>query len=75
MRKWDHGLETVIVLTIRQDGTVAQTFVEKRSTDPFFDQFVKQTIRSAAPMPKFPKLMKENVIEVGLRFKPGELVM
>jgi colicin import membrane protein len=75
MRKWDARLETVVVLTIRRDGTVARKVVEKKSKDPFFDQFVMKTLESALPLPRFPKLMTQASIEVGLRFKPGELIM
>ncbi|HHO47609.1 MAG TPA: TonB family protein [Desulfobacteraceae bacterium] len=74
MRQWDPALETVVVLTIRPDGTVAETLVEKKSTDPFFDQFVMKTVQNASPLPPFPKLMKESSIEVGLRFRPGGVV-
>ncbi len=75
MRRWDPGLEAVVVLTIRRDGTIVRTTMEKRSRDPFFDQFVMKTIRSASPMPRFSKLMPQDTIEVGLRFRPGELSM
>lgn len=74
MRQWNPGLETVVVLTILPDGTVAGTMVEKKSTDPFFDQFVMKTIQSASPLPRFPKLLKESSLEVGLRFRPGEVM-
>ncbi len=73
MKKWDRGLETVVVLTIRRDGSVAGMQLERKSRDPFFDQFVLKTLRQASPMPPFPALMKQSSIEVGLRFKPGEL--
>lgn len=75
MRQWDITLETVVVLTIRRDGTVAQTKIEKKSRDPFFDQFVMKTVQNAVPMPRFPTLMPQSSIEVGLRFRPGELLM
>ncbi len=74
MRQWRHGLEMVVILTIRRDGTVTNTYIEKKSRDPFFDQFVMKTIQSVVPMPRFPPLMKKKSIEVGLRFRPGELV-
>ena len=75
MRRWDPGLEAVVVLTIRRDGTVVRATMEKKSRDPFFDQFVMKTIQSASPMPRFSKLMHQDTIEVGLRFRPGELSM
>jgi colicin import membrane protein len=34
-----------------------------------------KTLQSAAPLPRFPALMTQKTIEVGLRFKPGELAM
>lgn len=74
MRQWRHGLETIVILTIRKDGTVTNTYIEKKSDDPFFDQFVMKTLQSVVPMPRFPPLMKKKSIEVGLRFRPGELV-
>jgi colicin import membrane protein len=75
MRKWDRNLETIVVLTIRRDGSIADMQIERRSRDQFFDQFVMKTLESAAPMPRFPTMMSQATIEVGLRFKPGELAM
>ena len=75
MRKWDPHLEATVVLVINQNGQVLKTTVEKKSQDPFFNQVVVKTLHSAAPMPIFPKLMKERTIEVGLRFRPGKLEM
>ena len=75
MRSWDRHLETVVVLTIRRDGSIANMQIERKSMDPFFDQFVMRTLQNAAPMPSFPALMRELSLEVGLRFKPGELAL
>lgn len=74
MRQWRHGLETIVILTIRRDGTITNTYIEKKSNDPFFDQFVMKTLQSVVSMPRFPPLMQQKSIEVGLRFRPGELV-
>ena len=74
MRQWDARLETVVVLTILQDGTVSKVEVEQKSADPYYDQFVMKTIESASPMPPFPKLMGEDAIEIGLVFRPNEEV-
>ena len=75
MRNWDRHLETVVVLRIRRDGSIAGMQIERKSGDPFFDQFVMKTLQNAAPMPRFPALMSESSLEVGLRFKPGELAL
>ena len=74
MRQWDPGLEAVVVLTILRNGTVAKVEVEQKSADPYYDQFVMQTIEKASPMPPFPKLMSEDAIEVGFVFRPNEEV-
>lgn len=75
MRKWDRNLEATVVLVINKNGQVLKTTVEKKSKDSFFNQLVVTTLRNAAPMPTFPKLMKERTIEVGLRLRPGKLEM
>ncbi len=75
MKKWDTGLKTVVVLSIRRDGSVAGMQIEQKSRDRFFDQFVLKTLHSAAPMPRFPAIMAQATLEVGLVFKPGEVAM
>ncbi|GAB4332716.1 MAG: hypothetical protein Kow0089_00770 [Desulfobulbaceae bacterium] len=71
MRHWDPTLETRVVVTILRDGTIARTIVEKKSRDPFYDQFVMKTLEKASPLPPIPKLMARNSVEIGFRFKPG----
>lgn len=74
MKQWDARLETVVVLSIRRDGSVS-TYIEKKSKDPFYDQFVMKTIDSAQPLPKLPKMITDDPFEVGLVFKPTGLIM
>ena len=73
MRHWSSSLETRVVVTIRRDGSIARTVVEKKSGDPYFDQYAMKTLQKAVPLPRFPKLMTQRSIEVGFRFRPGEL--
>lgn len=73
MRQWDPSLETRVVLTIRANGSIAEPVVEKKSGDPFYDQFVIKTLQKAAPLPAIPKMLKKDSYEVGLVFKPGNL--
>ena len=73
MRQWDSTLETVVVATILRNGSIARTVVEKKSKDPFFDQFAMKTLQKAAPLPGMPKMLKKDSIEIGFRFRPGEL--
>lgn len=73
MRQWNPNLETTVVVTIRRDGTITRTFVEKKSGDPYFDQYAMKTLKKASPLPPIPKVLKKNSMEVGLVFRPGEL--
>lgn len=73
MRKWDTSLLAQVVITINKDGSVVNIQFDQRSKDPLFDQLVEKTIKSAAPMPRFPALMQQETTEVGFKFRPGEL--
>lgn len=73
MRQWNSSLETRVVATILKDGSLARTQIEKRSGDPYFDQYAMKALHKAAPLPPIPKIMRKNSIEIGFVFKPGEL--
>jgi colicin import membrane protein len=73
LQNWDNSLEAVLVITIRRDGTVTDSFFEHKSKNIYFNQFVLKAVKDAAPMPPFPDQLQENTFEIGLRFKPGEL--
>lgn len=73
MRQWDPSLETRVVVTVRANGFIEEPVVEKKSGDPFYDQFVIKTLQKAAPLPAIPKILKKDSYEVGLVFKPGNL--
>lgn len=75
MRRWDTNLVAVVIITIDRNGRVINTGFEQKSKDPFYDQFVIKSINSAAPLPRFPKLIKDSQMEVGLTYKPGQLMM
>jgi len=66
-------LNAVVVITINKDGSIANMFFEKKSSDRMFDQFIINTIESANPLPPIPPAMKKQRYEIGLRFKPGSV--
>ncbi|NOQ45511.1 MAG: TonB family protein [Desulfobulbaceae bacterium] len=70
MKKWPPTLETRIEFTVRKDGSVTNLVVAKKSGDAFFDRFAKEAVRSAAPMPPIPGVLKETTVDIGLRFLP-----
>ncbi|KPK00167.1 MAG: hypothetical protein AMJ60_02430 [Desulfobacterales bacterium SG8_35] len=73
LQNWDNSLEAVLVVTIRRDGVVTDSFFERKSENIYFNQFVLKALKDAAPLPPFPDQLEENTFEIGLRFKPGEL--
>lgn len=74
MQKWDDSLESIFVVVIRRDGTVIRSFFEKKSANPYFNQFVEKTIQEAQPMPQFPADLKESTLELGLKFHPSGMM-
>lgn len=69
----DKSLTAVVVITIQQDGEVANLVFESKSGDRAFDQFVSKTIAAANPLPPIPPAMKKQRYEVGLRFRPDSI--
>jgi colicin import membrane protein len=71
LQKWDDTLEAVIVVKVRRDGIVTESFFERRSTNYHFDTFVEKAIRDASPLPPFPPALRDERLDIGLRFRPG----
>jgi len=68
---WDPKLEATAVIVIKRDGTVTETFLEKKSGNDAFDQYVEKTIKASLPMPPFPSDLKEDQIDPGFKFTPS----
>jgi len=73
LQNWDNALEAILSIRIRKDGTVANSYFEKKSDNIYFNQFVLKAVKEASPLPPFPDQLEEDILEVGLRFKPGAL--
>ena len=73
LQNWDNALEAILVITIRKDGVVTDSFFERKSDNIYFNQFVLKAVKESSPLPPFPSRLDENTLEIGLRFKPGEL--
>lgn len=73
LQDWEDSLIAVVVMRVREDGSLTDLFFEKKSANTFFNQFVMNTVRQAAPMPPFPEKMSRSSMEFGLRFSPGGL--
>ena len=73
LQNWDNALEAILVVKIRKDGLVTDSFFEKKSDNIYFNQFVLKAVKESSPLPPFPDRLDKNTLEIGLRFKPGEL--
>ena len=73
LQNWDNSLEAILVIVIRKDGTITDSYFERKSDNIYFNQFVLKAIKDSTPLPPFPEQLDENTLEIGLRFKPGEL--
>ena len=59
------NLETIISVTVMQDGTIRINKVEKSSGNIIFDRSVLKAISKASPVSRPP-----YEVEIGLRFTP-----
>lgn len=73
LQNWDNSLEAILVISIRKDGVITNNFFEKKSSNIYFNQEVLKAARESSPLPPFPDQLKQETMEIGLRFKPGEL--
>lgn len=73
LKNWEKSLEALAVIQVRRDGIVEKSFFEKESDNFYFNKFVEKAVQEASPLPAFPRELVENRIEIGLRFRPGEL--
>lgn len=69
---FDEKFETIIVLEIKADGSVARMALEKTSESEEFNSLVIKAINNSIPFQKIPDSMNMECIHLGLRFVPGE---
>ncbi len=70
-RAWSANLKSTLVITVNNDGTIANIYFERKSGDIKFDNEVDKTIGKAGKLPPFPPAMRASDIELGLNFTPG----
>ena len=64
--------EAVVGVTIRKDGNINTISFEKRSGNRFFDESALKAIKKASPFPVFPESLREETLDVGIRFLSSE---
>jgi len=61
-------LEAILHTRISKQGAVSDVSFEKRSGNRYFDESVLKALRKAAPLPPLPEILREDGIEIGIRF-------
>jgi colicin import membrane protein len=78
-RNWNYPvmdkqkLEAVVVLTVKQDGTILKSRMEKRSSDTMFDESVLKAIERSNPLPPFPESYRKSHDELEITFNLNDL--
>ena len=67
------NIESVIGAKILKGGAVTNLSFEKRSGNRYFDESAMRAIKKASPFPPMPEWIKEESIEIGIRFHSSEL--
>jgi TonB family protein len=65
--------EAIVGVRIRRDGTVSDLVFEKPSGNRFFDESVLKAVKKAEPFPPFPDFLREETLDLGIRFLSSEL--
>jgi colicin import membrane protein len=66
-------LEAVVILTVRQDGKIMKTRLEKRSASTMFDDSVLKAIERSNPLPPFPESYRKSNDELEITFNLKDL--
>ncbi|MBE9581209.1 MAG: TonB family protein [Proteobacteria bacterium] len=67
------GLTSIVVVRIAQDGKVLKARYENKSGHALFDQSAMRAVQKASPFPPLPLALRPGPLEIGIRFKPGEV--
>lgn len=72
-----HGqknLETIIAIRIGRDGQIENLQFEKKSGNAQLDESALRAIKKANPLPPLPPGIEEDRFDLGIRFKPSDLI-
>jgi colicin import membrane protein len=62
-----------VVLMVKNDGTILQSRIEKRSGDALFDESVMKAIERSNPLPPFPEGYRKTHEEININFDLNDL--
>jgi len=67
------GLQAVLVVKVRSNGTILESLFKKRSNSAMFDQSVLRALERSDPLPPFPEGYNKTVEEIEITFNLKEL--
>jgi colicin import membrane protein len=67
------GLEAIVLIRIRRDGSLERAWLEKSSGNSRLDSSALRAVERAAPFQPLPGEVRERVLEVGFRFRPEDI--
>lgn len=66
-------LEAVVVILVKQDGTILRTRIERRSASALFDESVLKAVERSNPLPPFPDSYRKSSDEIEITFNLKDL--
>jgi colicin import membrane protein len=66
-------LEAIVLVKVRQDGTIVKSWFKKRSASSIFDGSVLKAVERSDPLPPFPEGYTKSYDEIEIRFDLSEL--
>ena len=66
-------LEAVILVKVKQDGSILKSWLERKSSDGVFDRSVLRAVERSDPLPPFPEGYKRSFDEIEIRFNLSEM--
>ena len=73
LQNWKENIEAIVIIRVRRDGVIVESSFKKKSDNIFFNQFVEKTLKLSSPLPPFPITLNQPEMEIGLKFRPGEI--
>ncbi|WP_419175105.1 energy transducer TonB [Desulfosediminicola sp.] len=63
-----HGLESIIIVQVSENGSVEKMAFESRSKNDEFNECIVKAIRKTKSLPKMPKEFERKCFQIGLSF-------
>ena len=67
------NLESIVAIKIRRNGQIVDMNFEKKSGNRYLDDSAMRAVKKANPLPPFPDGIREDYLEIGIRFLPSDL--